>query len=382
MSAFFHLTGNDVALPSSDYKVLRHYALRALLPAGADDTVILHGLPYPTDLLRLFNRLEIGPHPDRVFTHLSRARGTTLQTFSGAAPRVWALSDQFGCRLDAPSFEVCITANSKSWFQRTFGDNTLASLPPGAVCRFADVPMRASALMREHGRAVRLKDPHSASGIKQMVLPLGSDVSARLPHGRMDQQVVLQVEQHRDADASVQGHVTRDGEVIVGQVTGQHISGQGSHGGNFFPSGLPEWAEVAMRDSTRAVGEGLVRLGYFGPYSVDFVIDFEACRVYAVECNARVTAPQYPIRALQTWYGEAEHRPFDLFSVRVASGTSVDAVANALNGTLFSRVLGIGVVPFVVLPQFGLVVCTVFATSEAHRDYLSSEVRHLLLPLR
>src|SRR3989338_4200154 len=108
---------------------------------------------------------------------------------------------------------------------------------------------------------------------------------------------------------------------------------------------------------------GLLESGYFGPASVDFVADFETETVAAVEVNARVSAPRYPIRAAQRWYGEDSHLPFDLYSFRFPKGMSVAQIALHFEGLLFNRERRLGVIPFTVIPEDGVGGGVTFAPS-------------------
>lgn len=366
-----HMTGYDVDLTEADRSVLVHYAYRSLLIATEEDEVVLPGLPKPVELIALLNDLQVGPRSDRVYTDLAQLRGRRLEPFSGATPKLWQLVELAQCSLACPDVSTCVRANNKGWFQQRFGSFPEAYVPDGLVCRGCDVGEHVQRLMRRHARPVRLKAVASTSGLKQMVFFPGEPVV--LPAGTYPSDTfVLQVEMPRHLDASVQFDVGEHGEVVMGPVVAQHIRGQGNHGGNFFPAyadlsdqpPVPEQLAAQMLAAANLFAHGLADIGYFGPASADFIADMRASRAWAVEVNARVTAPRYPLRAAERWYGPHATLPFDSRSFRFPKGMSVFELARHFNDLLFNRSARYGFIPFTIIPEHGVCVGVAYAPDE------------------
>jgi len=380
---FCHLTGYDVVLSQEDRDVLVHYARRSLLIAGAEDRVILPGLPFPHEELAILNRLEVGPPPTHVSTQLNLlAHDATLEPFSGAAQRLWEIANSAHCYVDAPSYHVCVKANDKAWFQTRFGQDEAAKLPPGAVCPVALLEDAVTTLMKRHGRPVRLKDARSASGLNQHIFAFGAEIA--FPQ-QMDatHEVVLQVEVPRHADASVQIEVDRnEHHFAIGPVIAQHIKGEGNHCGNFYPATLtlqtqpviPPAIFRQMKASALVIAHGLAELDYFGPASVDYAVDLERGEAWALEVNARISAPRYPLRALEVWYGPGVIQPFDLRTFRFPKGMTATALAARFEGLLFRRADREGFIPFTIIPEHGVCVGVTFAKTPADLVAMVGEV--------
>lgn len=379
--AYCHITQDAIHHTPASKRLLGQFPLRALLCASDDEYVILPDMDMPHEELAMMDRLDIGPHPDLVCTHLFSAPHLELFPFSGTSSQFRKLAERFGYQVHAPHQEICWRANDKGELQTVCGGMPGARLPYGCVCRPYSVDAGVHMIHFMRSAPVRVKATLAAGGYQQCVVLMGETYDCDLPRRRGSTRFVLQEEMSHDFVASLEFYIRPNGTYEILVPTLQYIHNEKTHFGNYYSELLGTDRHVFSRDildqlidSTRVIiNQFLIPLGFYGYATTDAVINSDAKQVYIVEVNARVSASFYPIKAWKTWYQERVS-PFDMQSFVIPQGMPGSVLMEHFEGLLFDRSEQIGFIPFCFLPQQGFCYGVTFAPTNDELVMLSKEV--------
>ena len=388
-----HYTHDVINHTPESQALLGLFALRALISSGKDDIVVLPGMDYPQDEIDLLNGMGLGPKPDNVVGDFQNMKEAAYRDQVGlvdppdvhpfSATSVWLRKQAIlhGFDLAAPSLVIAQQANDKAVFQRRANQagHTGKIVPRGFSVSNDMLFDRVNYMLRE-GRPVRIKAGNSASGLCQCVIHPGE--KPRYPNGVLEpvSTWVIQEQMDTNIEASVQIHVDRGGGVQVRELLGQHID-NGHHFGNFYPADLElntnvikSQMETQMRRAAMRIAQRILSpMGYFGDASIDFVGNTNSGEVWAIEINARVTAPWYAIEASKRRFGKVV--PFDMRSFKIPKGTSIFEITDHLKRVLLTQDSAEGFVPFCHLPEQGFCYGVTFAQDKETLMRLTQEVQ-------
>jgi Pre ATP-grasp domain/ATP-grasp domain len=341
----------------------------ALLLAEPSDYVVLKAFPdqaYLAYLERLGLALPavLAPgrqDPQRTVTEDVLADPALLATLSGlTGARLWPhgvsdreerLAASAGLPLAPPPAAVCKLVNSKVYSRRIAAELGLRQ-PLGLACRDLDELARACEQARAWqaaGRTVVCKDAYGVSG-KGILVLRSSRVLDQLHRmivrqagrsGRQDVGLVLEEWVAKDADLNYQFTVGRGGKVTLDFVK-EAVTDGGVHRGHWMPAGLADAHMRELQEAACLLGGRLARDGYFGVVGVDALLG-SGQRLYPViEINARNNMSTYQERLRHAFIGSGRAALATHYPLRLRDPLPFAALTAALDGTLFTRQAGTG----------------------------------------
>jgi len=361
-------------------ELLHRFPVRALLAARREDRVVVaarHGEPRE---LRLLNSLGFGPDPDHVIYtddkgrvlagHMPVAK-TPVAPFSGTTSLGRLFAARNGLPFRAPARSACIEANSKGLFQEIANllrESGAVKSPDGEAAHGEEREAVIGKLLTRYGQVI-VKGTQSSSGLQQKIIRSGESIDLL----GLPETVVVQEWVEGKSSPSVNLEIGANGEVKYLFETEQILEGT-HHVGNRLVTGTRHRNSSLIRRAAVTIGREYWRRGYYGPCGIDFLDD------YAIEVNARVTAPWYPWQGSQNLCGRP--LPFCMRSARIRPDATVDDLMGVLGGRLFDRATLSGAVPFCFLPEYSFLYVVTYSEDEARLSTLYEEVSRALSELR
>ncbi len=375
---FDHRTIQACKFDEAASRVLPLLETRVLPVAMLGDTVILSlGRAMPVEL-PLLRRLGFGPDDSDLLFVAEDLNGAallpidphaTIYPFTATSPLSHALHRAARCRFHGCRQRVAIKANLKSTLQRWYDE--CIPVPEGsAVSDGEQTKFMIADLLTRHTSVV-FKPDFSASGIGHRTFWRGEPLDETSLEQTLMLPGIVQARVEKDMDVSVQFRVdpvTADADgphegpsIHILEITGQYVSEHGEYQGGFFPvSGLSS----ALTDHIKmAVWKAVSRLvhaeGYWGPGSVDVLVNTRTNRFWLVDVNARVSAMWYPLQMIHRRLGRV--LPFSMRSFQIPVGLPIGVLEEVFHDYFFSFDKNEGFVPFAFLPEVGFCYGVVFA---------------------
>lgn len=359
-----------------------YYSSRALVLAEKGDIVIL-----PVDeiswrsieVIPILNAIGLGPRledvifigfdkynrvmdPDSAIKTLKRRRKSAgedlIDVFTGMAYLPHYLSKRLAVDIMSAERALVRIFDGKDFFQSLNSHFAV----PGKVL---SSPNQANDFYsRLNGDLMIAKTTHSSAGESAYLLhPDGlgrKEVLSELESGKKF--TVQKFLAHQESP-SVNLFIAKSGTVfnffISSQIIGRSSHGTESHEGNVFPVDYHPSIRRFLLSASLLIAKEYARFGYFGPLGVDWIINQtnkNKWYAYAVEVNARTTAPRYVYQAMK----KLGAKSFAFKSSHFTAGLAASDLRQKLDSVFWSKKKGYGVIFFnynakgkVILAAFG-----------------------------
>lgn len=357
-----------LSAPAAD-AVVNHMDEFALLLGDAADHVVLKSRPDDDHLAFL---AELGvrlPHlhvataqdPARTVTEDALADPALLADLSGLAAqgcRIAAhgvsaqeevLAAATGLGVAAPSAVTCKAVNSKVYSRRVADELGLRQPRGWACATLAELGAAFAAAAGDEGRRYVVKEAFGVSGKGiavleskrrgERILAMVTRQAERTGHDAVS--FVVEEWVAKQGDLNYQFTVARDGTTHFDFVKEQLTEG-GVHKGHRMPARLTAAQLDEVRGTAERLGKRLAADGYFGVVGVDAMVDPDGELYPVVEINARNNMSTYQVRLQEQFVTDRQIAVARHYPLRLAEPLPFAAAHRLLDGLLFDRARGTG----------------------------------------